>query len=113
MLRNNLKKICLLVCILTLVGFTLVQVKASYSFKVQNNTEKKIVKLLASPDGDTYGEFEIGEGIDAGEIATLEWDKSTDDGNCEWYFKAILDDGEETTAVEFDFCEKDLVLEIK
>jgi hypothetical protein len=80
---------------------------------VHNKTDNKIVKLLASEDGKTYREFNIGAGIDAGKIVTMEWDKSTDNGNCEWYFKAKLDDGEETDPVEFDFCEKNLVLVIE
>jgi hypothetical protein len=113
LLRTNLNKIALLFCALALVSFTVIRVHAGYTFKVHNKTENKIVKLMASEDGETYGNFDIGDGIDSGETSTLEWDKSTDDGNCEWYFKARLDDGEETEPVEFDFCEKNLVLEIK
>jgi len=98
---------------LALVSFAVIHAKASYSFKLHNKTDKKIVKLLASPDGDDYGEFDIGEGIDAGETATLEWDKSTDEGNCEWYFKAVLEDDDNTSPVKFNFCEKNLMLEIE
>ena len=113
MLRKNFKRITLLVCTLTLVSFAASRVHASYTFKVHNKTDNNIVKLLASEDGKTYREFDIGDGIAAGKIVTMQWDKSTDNGNCEWYFKAKLDDGEETDPVEFDFCEKNLVLEIE
>ena len=113
MLRKNFKRITLLVCTLTLVSFAVSRVHASYTFKVHNKTDNNIVKLLASEDGKKYREFDIGDGIAAGKIVTMEWDQSTDNGNCEWYFKAKLDDGEETEPVEFDFCEKNLVLEIQ
>jgi hypothetical protein len=113
MFINNIIRVFMLVCALSLVSFAASRVHASYTFKVHNKTENKIVKLLASEDGKTYREFNIGSGIAAGKMVTMEWDKSTDNGNCEWYFKAKLDDGEETEPVEFDFCEKDLVLEIE
>jgi len=113
MVRKNCKRMILLVCALTLVSFGVSGVHASYTFKVHNKTEHNIVKLLASPDGKSYGNFDIGDGIAPGKTATMEWSKSTDDGNCEWYFKAKLDNGDETAPVEFDFCEKNLVLEIE
>src|SRR4051812_14925949 len=113
MVRKQSKRIVLLVCALTLVSFGVTRAHASYTFKVHNKTEHNIVKLLASEDGKTYGNFDIGSGIAAGKTATMEWSHSTDNGNCEWYFKAKLDNGEETTPVEFDFCEKNLVLEIE
>lgn len=113
MIRTRFGKAILLVCTLTLVSFAVSRVHASYTFKVHNKTDNKIVKLLASEDGKTYREFDIGNGIGPGKVVTMEWDKSTDDGNCEWFFKAKLDDGEETDPVEFDFCEKDLMLVIE
>jgi hypothetical protein len=83
-----------------------------YSFKVHNATSDKIKKLLASEDGETYGNFDIGRaGIAPGETTTLKWDKSTNKSNCEWYIKAVFDDGSETKAKKFDFCEEDLVLD--
>ncbi|MGA9771737.1 MAG: hypothetical protein WBV94_22090 [Blastocatellia bacterium] len=113
MLRRNIKRITLLVCALALVSLAVNSAYASYTFKVHNKTDSNIVKLFASEDGKTYREFDIGAGIAAGKTVTMEWSKSTDNGNCEWYFKAQLDDGEETDPVEFDFCEKNLVLEIQ
>jgi hypothetical protein len=113
MLRKSFKRVIMLTCALTLVGIGAGRAHNSYTFKVHNKTDQKIVKLLASPDGKTYGNFDIGSGISPGKTVTMEWSESTDDGNCEWYFKAKLADGEETDPVEFDFCEKDLVLEIE
>lgn len=85
--------------------------EGNYSFKVHNTTKHVIKKLLASEDGKTYGNFDIGKGIAAGQTVTLVWDKSTDEGDCEQWFKAVFDDGEESEAVKFDFCEEDLTLE--
>jgi hypothetical protein len=82
-----------------------------YSFKVHNTTDDKITNLLASQDGKSYGSFDIGKGIPSGETVTLNWDKSTNDKGCKWYFKAVFADGEESQAKKFDFCEEDLELE--
>ncbi|MDQ3118609.1 MAG: hypothetical protein M3Q89_03415 [Verrucomicrobiota bacterium] len=98
-----------------LVSFTfmprLAQGAEEYSFKVHNTTKETIKKLLASEDGKKYGFFDIGSGIKAGEKATLVWDKSTNEGACEHFFKAVYADGEESEPVKFDFCEDDLELE--
>ncbi len=83
----------------------------NFSFKVKNTTDNTIKKLLASTDDKNYGNFDIGKGIKAGETVTLAWDKKTDNSDCEWFFKAVFDDGEESEAVAFDFCEDDLELE--
>ena len=97
MLRKNPKRTILLVCALALVSFSVSSANNSYTFKVHNKTDHNIVKLLASSDdGKTYREFDIGDGIAAGKTATMEWSQSTDNGNCEWYFKAKLAGGEET-----------------
>ena len=82
-----------------------------YSFKVKNTTKETITKLLASTDDKNYGNFDIGKGIKPGETITLVWDKKTDSTDCEWFFKAVFEDGEESEAESFDFCEKDLELE--
>jgi hypothetical protein len=82
-----------------------------YRFKIHNKSKSKITKVLASPDGKKYGVFDIGSGIKAGETIELVWDKSTDNGNCEWYLKAVFADGDESQPAEFDFCEKNLVVE--
>ena len=82
-----------------------------YSFKVHNTTKETIKKLLASEDGKAYGFFDIGKGIKPGEEVTLVWAKSTNDGKCEQFFKAVYSDGEESEPVKFDFCEDKLELE--
>jgi hypothetical protein len=101
----------------TLVGFSLLfftfiprlaMADKEYSFKVHNTTKETITKLLASEDGKAYGFFDVGKGIKPGETATLVWDKSTNEGECEHYFKAVYEDGEESEPVKFDFCEDDL-----
>jgi hypothetical protein len=85
---------------------------AQYSFKVHNTTNEKITKLLASEDGKDYGNFDLGdEGIAPGKTVTLNWDKKTNDSDCEWFFKAVFASGEESAAKKFDFCEDDLELE--
>lgn len=110
---KNFKMIGLLALAIGLTGFSVSQANAGadYRFKVKNNTTAAIKKLLASPDGKKYGQFDIGSGIKSGGTMELVWDKSTDSGNCEWFFKAVFSDGSESEAVEFDFCEKNLVLE--
>jgi hypothetical protein len=49
-------------------------------------------------------------GVPAGKNIDPAWDKSIDDGNCEWYFKALFADGEESEPATFDFCEQELEL---
>jgi hypothetical protein len=96
-----------------LIGATtsLAGIQPEYTFKVYNRTDTKITKLLASEDGENYGAFDIGSGIAAGKSATLVWDKSTDESNCEWLFVAVYADGSESEPVAIDFCEEDLELE--
>jgi len=85
--------------------------EGNYKFKVKNTTKETIKKLLASTDDKDYGNFDIGKGIKPGETVTLEWDKKTDNTDCEWFFKAVFEDGDESEAEKFDFCEEDLELE--
>lgn len=97
--------------LLVLAFFSPVALAEEYSFKVQNNTKQTIKKLLASEDGEKYGFFDIGKGIKPGESMTLVWDKSTNEGKCTQYFKAVYDDDSESEPEKFNFCEKDLELE--
>lgn len=101
----------LAVAIMAIAVASLHAADGNYSFKVRNTTEDKITKLLASTDGESYGNFDIGRGINPGETVTLVWDKSTDKSDCEWFFKAVFEDGEESEEEPFDFCEDDLELE--
>jgi len=84
---------------------------AQYTFKVHNGNVQRITKLLASEDGKKYINFDIGKGIDVGEIVTLNWDKSTNKSGCKWYLKAVYADKSVGEAVRFDFCEEDLIIQ--
>jgi hypothetical protein len=86
-------------------------VHAAYRFKVHNNTEQTIVNLLVSEHGEDPREFDIGNGIAPGTTATLEWDESTDESDCEWAFTAVFDDGTYSEPAIIDFCEGNLELE--
>ena len=57
------------------------------------------------------GFFDIGSGIKAGDTVELVWDKSTDNQDCDQYFKVQFADADWSEPVKFNFCEKDLVLE--
>lgn len=94
-----------------LVFATLTASAEDYKFKVHNNTENAIKKILVSEDGETYGFFDIGSGIKPGQTVELVWASSTDDESCEQYFKAVFADGEESEPTQFDFCEADVTLE--
>jgi hypothetical protein len=110
--QNYFKKVFVLSFAFVLLAFnaTYAFTPNDYSFKVTNNTDSKIVRLLASEDGKKYGFFDIGGGIGVGKSMSLVWDKSTDDSGCEWYFKAVFADKSESEAVPFDFCEDELEL---
>ena len=113
-MKHHLKLTASFLCVCALFCFAASRLQAEggdYSFKVHNTTDDTITKLLASEDGETYGNFDIGSGIEAGKTMTLVWDKSTDSGKCHQWFKAVFSDGDESEAKQFDFCEKDLTLE--
>ena len=84
-----------------------------YSFKVTNNTDTKIKKILVSEDGKKYGYFDIGGGIEPGKTVTLVWDSSTNGESCEQYFKAVFANDEQSEAQQFDFCEEGVELEFE
>jgi hypothetical protein len=117
--RNNFKKVTLLACALVVMSFAVNYAHAyksstvEYTYKVHNKSRSTITALMASEDGKTYGEFDIGKGIGPGQTVTLVWDKSTDNGNCEQWIKAKFADGGVSPAAKFDFCEADLVLEFE
>jgi hypothetical protein len=111
-LQNRLTKAALLASALLVIAFFSPVVRGEdYSFKVHNNTEETIAKLLVSEDGKTYGFFDIGDGIKPGDTETLVWDKETSSQSCHQWFKAVWESGEEGKPVKFNFCEKDLTLE--
>lgn len=84
---------------------------SGYSFVAHNTTKVAIKQMLVSQDGKTWGGFDIGSGIAAGESVTLVWAESTNNEACKQFVKAVFADGEEGEPVKFDFCEKGLELE--
>ncbi len=90
---------------------TTMTAQASDSFVAHNTTKVAIKQMLVSQDGKTWGGFDIGKGIAAGESVTLVWADSTNDESCKQFVKAVFADGEEGEPVKFDFCEKGLELE--
>lgn len=112
--ESNFRKVALLALALLL----LLSVPASYarrqdySFKVHNVGKNTVLKIMASEDGKNWGYFEIGDGIAPGDTKTIVWDRSTNNEECVQYFKAAFDDGLESPPKKFDFCEKNLVIEV-
>jgi hypothetical protein len=84
-----------------------------YSFKVTNNTDTKIAKILVSEDDEEYGFFNIGNGIAPGKTVTLVWHSSTDGESCEQFFKAVFSNDEESEPQKFDFCEDEVEIEFE
>ena len=99
--KSNFGKVAVLATALLMMSFTLSFAKphVDYKFKVHNNTKQAIKKIKVSDDGKKWGFFDIGDGIAAGATEELVWDKSTDNGACEWEFKAVFADNEATTKV--------------
>jgi hypothetical protein len=109
---TNFKKSALLAAVVLFMSFTAAYAaEGEYRFKVHNNTKHKITQILVSEDGETWGKFDIGHGIPAGETVELVWDKSTNSESCHQHFKAVFSDDSESAPTKFDFCEEDLVLE--
>jgi hypothetical protein len=109
----NFRKASLLAFALVLTSFAVSYARTSqdYTFKIHNNTKHAIKQVLVSEDGKKWRQFDIGDGIAAGETEEMVWDKSTNGESCHQWFKAAFDNDEESEAVKFDFCEKGLVLE--
>jgi hypothetical protein len=111
-LQSKFFKTALLSFAFIILSFAAVKAQSSdeYSFKVTNNTDSTIKKLLVAEAGKKYGYFDIGKGIAPGKTVTLVWDKSTNNQNCVQYFKAVYEDGSESEPAKFDFCEEELEL---
>ena len=114
-MRNLKQMLSTFVLALALAATAVVMTRAEglgdYRFKVHNNTNVKLTKILVSEDGKDWGFFDIGSGIAAGATTELVWAKHTDNSGCDWYFKAQWSDGETSDPTKFDFCEEGLVLE--
>lgn len=76
-----------------------------WHFVVKNATESRITKLQVSQDKKEWGDFDVGRGIAVGETATMVWDSSTNDENCEQWIRAKFADGSYSAASKQDFCE--------
>lgn len=100
----------LAVCATVLLGASATLARPKFTFKVINNTKHRIVSLVASESGEEAGEFDVGAGIGPGKSMMLEWNKSTDNSNCEWAFSAVFDDGNYSEPVIINFCEDELEL---
>jgi hypothetical protein len=77
---------------------------SEYHFKVANSTTTDITKLQVSVDKKSWGDFDVGDGIKAGETETLVWDASTNDEPCEQWIRAKFSDGEWSAPSHQDFC---------
>ena len=109
------KKVALLAFAIILAGFAAGYARSpqDYTFKIHNNTKHTIKRVLVSEDKKKWGEFDVGDGIAPGATEEMVWDKSTNGESCHQWFKAVFDNGEDSEAVKFDFCEKGLVLEFE
>ncbi|HEY6071718.1 MAG TPA: hypothetical protein VIU85_10120 [Chthoniobacterales bacterium] len=81
-----------------------------YSFILHNTTKEKITALMVSEDGEKWGKFDIGKGLEPGESAKLVWNKETNSQACTQYVKAEFEDGSESKPVQHDFCKEGLEL---
>jgi hypothetical protein len=86
---------------------------SDYSFVVHNKTKQKMKKILTSEDKKSWGEFDIGSGIKAGESMTLVWSESTNNQECKQYVTAVYFDGSESAPALHDFCDSSLELEFE
>ena len=97
-----------------LVGLTLMVGTAhasDFSFNVHNSTDTRITKILVSENRKSWGQFNIGRGIQPGATVKLVWDKSTNNEACAQWVKAVFADNTEAKPAKFDFCEDDLETE--
>ena len=110
--QSNFFKTAMFSIAFMLLSLTVVNAQKSdeYSFKVTNNTDNTIKKLLVAEAGKKYGYFDIGKGIEPGKTVILVWDKSTNNQACVQYFKAVYADDTESEPAKFDFCEDELEL---
>jgi P pilus assembly chaperone PapD len=81
-----------------------------YSFVLHNTTKEKITGLMVSEDGEKWGKFDVGNGLNPGESAKFVWDKKTNSQECEQFVKAEFEDGSESKPVKHDFCKEGLEL---
>ena len=78
---------------------------SEWHFKVRNKTSEWITMLEVSQDKRSWGEFDIGDGIEPGDTVQLVWDASTDDESCKQWIRAKFSDGEYSEPSRQDFCQ--------
>ena len=110
---NSFKRLAMLAAMVAMIGLSVGHASGWFDRHVQvrNNSNKKIVKVLASADGEKYTVFHTGNGIKPGQTVDLAWDKSNGH-DCQWYLKAIFADTSESAPAQFDFCTKDVLYDI-
>ncbi|MGE5655517.1 MAG: hypothetical protein ACM37W_02665 [Actinomycetota bacterium] len=106
MASPNFFKVALATATLAVALLPISRALAEYSFTVTNKTSSAIREILVSEDGKSWGHFDVGSGIGAGETAKLVWDKSTNNESCTQYIKAVYKDGSEAAPAKFNFCEE-------
>jgi len=114
LLEKYARRLALTACalIVAAVAFSAVHANDGHTFKVHNKSSKTIKNMLASEDGEHWGRFDIGDGIEPGQTVKIAWSRSTDDQACEQEFKVVFEDGSETAPAKFDFCDESIVLEV-
>ena len=79
---------------------------SEYTFTVTNNTSAPIREVFVSEDGENWGYFDLGgTSIPPRGTVELEWNESTNNSGCDWWLQVTFSNGEESDAVEFDFCD--------
>ena len=116
----NFRRVLLFACtalvlssVVVSAGYAHKTPKAGYTFTVRNKSQMVILALLTSEKGKVWGKFDIGDGLEPAKSVKLEWDESTDNSGCEWWIKAVYDNGNLSAPAKFDFCKENLVLEFK
>lgn len=86
---------------------------SQFTFSIGNNTDREITSLSASQDGSEWRPIRISGSIAAHSISEINWNSKADKSACVWQVKAHFKKGEESEAVEFDFCAADPVLSFR
>ena len=77
---------------------------ADWYFYVQNDSSSRITRLEAKEKGGSWGVFDLGGGIAAGEKVRLDWSSSTNNEDCKQSLRATFADGSVSQPTVFDFC---------
>ena len=114
MKKNSFAKLALLALALTslvvLPRLAVAEDESEYSFVLHNTTKEKITGLMVSEDGEKWGKFDVGAGLNPGESAKFVWNKETNSQACQQFVKAEFEDGHESQPVKHDFCKEGLEL---